>query len=241
MVDIHFLTYILVLLVIICGRFNYFIIISFIIIFHDLGHILVMLFFNIKINKLIILPFGSIIDSDIKYNEKSYIKLLISVAGVVNQLLLFILFYYLLRYNIISYISYSIFLKYNIYIIVFNLLPIYPLDGLKIVSSLLECIIPYKVHLYVINTISLLSLIVLIGITNFSFDLFNVLFFLFYKTYEEFLNIKYIFYKFLLERYLYGYSYRSIRYVSSINYIYKNKYNFINNVSENKIINKLFK
>lgn len=241
MVDIHFLTYILVLLVILCGRFNYFIIISFIIIFHDLGHILVMLFFNIKINKLIVLPFGSIIDSDIKYNEKSYIKLLIAIAGIFNQFLLFILFYYLLRFNIISYLSYSIFLKYNMYIIVFNLLPIYPLDGLKIVSSLLECVIPYKVHLYVIDVISLLSLILLIWLSNFSFDLLNVLFFLFYKTYEEFFNIKCIFYRFLLERYLYGNSYRYIRYVSSINYIYKNKYNFINNVSEDKVINKLFK
>lgn len=241
MINIHPLTYILILLIILCGRFNYFIIICLIICFHDLGHIIFMLLYKIKINKIIILPFGSIIDSNIKYNEKSYIKLLIGIAGIFNQLLLFIICYFLLKINIISYLSYNIFLKYNKYIILFNLLPIYPLDGLKLISSLIENILPYKIHLYIINIISLLSLILLIIITRFSFDILNVIFLLIYKTYEEILNINIIFYKFLLERYLYIKNYKHIIYIRNIKYIYKNKYNFINNIPENKILNKLFK
>ncbi len=238
---VHFLTYILILLVMLCGRFNYLLIISFIILFHDLGHIIVMRIYKIKINRIVILPFGSIIDSGIKYNEESYIKFFIGIAGVFNQLILYLLFYYLYRYGLISYLSYCIFLKYNKYIIVFNLLPIYPLDGLKIVSSLVENIVPYKFHLYFINILSIVSIVLLVWLTNFSFDLLNIIFVLIYKTYEEIFNIKIIFYKFLLERYLYDKEYKRIKYLNSIEKIYKNRYNFINNVSERKILNKLFK
>lgn len=239
--SVHFLTYVLILLVILCGRFNYLLIIGFIILFHDLGHIIVMRIYKIKINRIIILPFGSIIDSDIKYNEESYIKFFIGIAGVFNQLLLYLLFYYLYKYGLISYLSYCIFLKYNKYIIVFNLLPIYPLDGLKIVSSLVENIVPYKFHLYFINILSVVSIMLLVWLTKLSFDLLNIIFVLIYKTYEEIFNIKIIFYKFLLERYLYDKEYKHIKYLNSIEKIYKNKYNFINNVSERKILNKLFK
>ena len=69
-IKIHPLTIILTLITFLCGRFNYFLIILTIILFHDLGHLCIMKLFKIKVSKLTILPFGSIIDSDlIRRNE----------------------------------------------------------------------------------------------------------------------------------------------------------------------------
>ena len=90
-IDIHPLTIILVLLLFLCGRFNYFFIIASIILIHDLGHLITMKIFKISVSKLIFLPFGSIIESNIKYNEKTIIKFLIAISGVIFQIILFII------------------------------------------------------------------------------------------------------------------------------------------------------
>ena len=189
-IDIHPLTIILALILFLCGRFNYFFIIASIIFIHDLGHLITMKIFKISVSKLIILPFGSIIESNIKLSEKTIIKFLISISGVIFQIILFIIANILFKYNLINAISLDIFNKYNKLIIIFNLLPIIPLDGSKILESL---------------------------------------------------NIKIIYNKFLLERYLYKPNFKKVKYIKSIKQIYKNRINFINNSNEIKVLEKIFK
>lgn len=238
-IDLHPLTILLSLTLFLCGRFNYFIIIFIIILFHDLGHILTMKLFNINISKIRILPFGSIIISDIKYNEKSLIKFLIAISGILFQIILFLIFNISFNIGFINHLTLNIFNKYNTFIIIFNLLPIVPLDGSKIIESVLENIFYYKIAIYLKNIISFVCLIVLLFYNGLSLDLLNILFISIYTSYEEILNIKFIYNKFLLERYLYKYKYRKIKYVSNINKMYKNRLNFINNVSEEKILKNL--
>lgn len=98
-IDIHPLTIILALILFLCGRFNYFFIIASIIFIHDLGHLITMKIFKISVSKLIILPFGSIIESNIKLSEKTIIKFLISISGVIFQIILFIIANILFKYN----------------------------------------------------------------------------------------------------------------------------------------------
>lgn len=231
---IHPLTYILLFTIFLCGKFNYFLIISIILFFHDLGHILIMIKYKIRINKITIFPFGSIIDTNIKYNEKSYIKFLIAFGGVIFQLFLYFIFYYLFRLGIIFRIDYQIFMRYNLMIILFNLLPIIPLDGSKILESILELFIPYKIVLYFEVFISLIFVSVLFFKSFLSLDLIIITIFLLYKTYEYLFNIKYIYYKFRLERYLNRINYKKIKYIKNINFLYKNRLNFINNLIEYK-------
>ena len=75
---INITTYLLLLSILLCGYFNYLLIISLILIIHDLGHIVFLKLFKIKINNITILPFGSIINSDLKLNTESY-KIFISI------------------------------------------------------------------------------------------------------------------------------------------------------------------
>ena len=237
-IEIHPLTYILLFTIFLCGKFNYFLIISIILFVHDLGHILIMIKYKIRINMITIFPFGSIIDTNIKYNEKSYIKLLIALAGIIFQLILYFIFNFLFKLGIISIIDYQIFMRYNLMIILFNLLPIVPLDGSKILESILELFTPYKITLYLEVIISIIFICILFYESMFSLDLVLIIIFLLYKSYELFFNIKYIYYKFRLERYLKKIKYKKIKYIKNLNLLYKNRLNFINNIIEYKYFDK---
>lgn len=240
-IDIHPLTIVLALLLFLCGRFNYFFVIASIILIHDLGHLITMKIFKINVSKLIILPFGSLIESNLKYNEKTIIKILIAISGVIFQFILFFIVNLLFKYNLINTISLDIFNKYNKFIIIFNLLPIIPLDGSKILEALLESFIPFKIIIYIKCIISIISIVILTFYLKLSLDLINILFISLFKTYEELLNINIIYNKFLLERYLYKPDFKKVKYIKSISQFYKNKINFINNVNEIKVLEKLFK
>lgn len=239
-INIHPLSTFILLGILLCGYFNYFLIISIILICHDLGHLILMKIFNVKIIDIQILPFGSMINTNIKYNLSSTKLFLISIGGILVQLVLYLVFYLLLKFNIISNLSYQIFLTYNKLIIIFNILPIIPLDGSKILLSFLERVFPYKISLKILNYISLLSILLFIFFNEMNLNLLLIGAFLLFKTYTEIFEHSFIFNKFLLERYLYEIKYKRVKNIKDIKRIYKNKYNFINNESEDKILAKIF-
>ena len=239
-INIHPLSTFILLGILLCGYFNYFLIISIILICHDLGHLILMRIFNVKIIDIQILPFGSMINTNIKYNLSSTKLFLISIGGVLIQLVLYLIFYLLLKFNLITNLSYQIFLTYNKLIILFNILPIIPLDGSKTLLSFLERVFPYKISIKILNIISLLSTILFILLNEINLNLLLIGAFLLFKTYTEILEHSFIFNKFLLERYLYKINYKKTKNVTNIKMIYKNKYNFINNESEDRFLAKIF-
>ena len=145
-----------------CGYFNYLVIIIFILFFHDVGHIFIIKILKYKINKIEIYPFGGIIKTNIGLNSKSRDIFLISIAGIIMQLVLFLISYILFKLGFISLLSYNIFNKYNLLILLFNLLPIYPLDGSKMLSSLLEYFLSFKLTILLSYLISLIFIVILI-------------------------------------------------------------------------------
>ena len=238
---IHPITYLILISVLLSGYFNYFLIISFILIIHDLGHILYIKLFKYKVYDITILPFGSNINSSVNQNSKTIHIFLISIAGIIMQLILYPIFYYLNLYYINS-ISYNIFLNYNKLIILFNLLPIVPLDGSKILLTILENIFSYKRALKIINLTSIIMIIIFTLYLSFTgLNSYLIIIFLLYKTYEEIKNHNYVFNKFLLNRYLVDNKNKKIKYITKIKYIFKNRYNFINNQNEEKILLRLYK
>ncbi len=239
-ISINPITYFLLLVILLCGYFNYFLIISIILFIHDLGHLIILKLLNIKVDSIEILPFGSLINTNIGYNIKSIYLFLISISGILMQIVLYLIFYLLFSYGLISDLSYNIFIIYNKLIIIFNLLPIIPLDGSKILFSLLENIISYKKCLIIMNIISIISIIIFIFINTMNLNLLLISFFCLFKTYLEIANHSFIFNKFLLERYIYHYKYKKVKNVGSIKNIYKNRLNFINNEREDKILAKIF-
>lgn len=235
------ITYFLLLSILLCGYFNYFIVIFIILFFHEIGHIIMIKIFGEKVKMIEILPFGAIIKLDMQSNASSIRVLLISSFGVIMQLILYIPFMFFYNRGLINDLTYNIFLTYNKFIILFNIMPIVPLDGSKMLGSILEMVMPYKLNLKVINLVSIIVIIMFVIKSDINLSLIIITSFLVMETFKLIKNHSYIFNSFLLERYLYNIKHKRVKRVRSINQIYKNYYNFINNVRERDVLSSKFK
>ena len=133
--------------------------------------------------------------------------------------------------------TFLVFKKYNFSILLFNLLPIIPLDGSIFIKSMFEKIFSFRVSNYLIIFFS----IVILGIffyVNYILSLNNYLicFFLLYKIIIYIKEYKYLENRFLLERYLNNYNFKKIKKIKSITDISKEKLSYA--YKENKIVNE---
>lgn len=188
--------------------FKYFIIFTSIIIIHEFGHLIIALLFKWKVEKLIILPFGGITIFNEKIDKPLYQEFLIAIAGPLFQ----IIFYYLYKDNyIFSYLNKTILL--------FNLLPIYPLDGSKIINIISNMFISFKYsHIFTIFISITTTILILLSIYLYNLNLLLILILLFIikEIFNEIKKHNFYFNKFLLERYLYKNKYKKTKIISNI-------------------------
>ena len=164
---------------------------------------------------------------------------MISLGGVMNQLLLFFIFRYLRNLNYINLYTFQLFRRLNFSILLFNILPLYPLDGYIIFNSILNIGLPYLKS-------SIISLIIsffcLLGFIIVSFNLkinnFFVISFLIYKVYGHLKDYKFYKNKFILERIMYDIPYKVIVYKKNYSpyYLGLNKYYYFNYQNEKKVL-----
>ena len=206
-IKVNFLTLYFLLLLFLCGYLKIGIIIFLIVLFHELGHIFFIKLFKYKIINVTLYPFGGITKVDKDINTPLNKELLIACGGIIFQLILFIIIY-LLPINIITK---NLLYKYNMSILLFNMLPIIPLDGSIIINSLLNKIFSYKVSYYLYIIISIIFSIFYLFF-NYWYSLNNYLIVSLFiiKTYYAIKNYKYLKTRFLLERYLNKYEYKYI-------------------------------
>ena len=201
---------------------------------HELGHIIVIKLFHYKINSICLYPCGGIIKTNIQINIPRLQLFIISIAGILMQIILFIVTKNISGYN------WDIFRRLNLLIILFNILPIYPLDGYKILLSLIEGIAKYRIIIKVSFFISLISLSIFFIYTH------NIIMFIFlYMINMLYIkNYHYYYNKFLLERYLYDYEYFKNYYVSSLKDLKITNKNYIMTddgyVEEKEVLKRFF-
>ena len=239
--DISF--YLILILSFLCGYFKSILILYLIIIIHELGHIFFIKLFNKDIISIKLYAFGGISKYNSLVNHNIFSELLISLGGILNQLLLFIIFYILYKYSLISNNTYNLFINNNISLIIFNLIPMIGLDGEKIIHLILEYIYPYKLVNRIMIIISIISLLLfIINCINLKINIIYIIVFLIYRLINYIKSIRYVENKFYLERYLYDISYRNIKYLnnSDISNMYQDTYHFFNNNSEYKVLKKRF-
>ena len=206
-IKVNPLTLYFLLLLFLCGFIKIGLIIFFIVIFHELGHVFFIKLFKYKIIDITIYPFGGIIKTDKDINTPPNKELLISSGGIIAQIILFIIIYFLP----INILTKEIFYKYNLSIMLFNILPIIPLDGSIIINSLLNKILPYKLSYYLYIIISIIFTIIYL-LFNYWYSINNYLIVSLFiiKTYYAIKNYKYLKTRFLLERYLNKYEFKYI-------------------------------
>ena len=141
---IHSLTYLLIVISILSGRFKSIVLFIFIIIFHELGHMLTAKLFNWKIDKICIYPLGGLTLFNDRVNKPLLEELLVVIMGPIFQIIITLL---------ISKYDTNVILFSNT-LLLFNLLPIVPLDGGKILNIILFLFNPLKKSIVYIVRIS---------------------------------------------------------------------------------------
>lgn len=146
-------------------------------IIHEIGHVLMGIILGLKVDKIEIMPLGLSVSFKINaddYNKKirkgnilQLKKIAIALAGpLTNLIMLLIVLYTNINLKIVSneILAYA-----NILIMLFNLLPIYPLDGgqiLKAILQILEGSIKSKIYIRKISkaVIILITMLASVGI-----------------------------------------------------------------------------
>ena len=126
-----------------------------------------------------------------KLNSSSIEEFLILIYGPLFQIL----------FNMIYPTS------YHYFILIFNLLPIYPLDGSKLVFLLLNKITSYYYSYIYIFIISYITIFILL-INRFNLINILILLYLLWDIYKYYKLLPSIMYKFYYERYKYRYKYK---------------------------------
>ena len=110
---------------------------------HELAHIAVAKWFHYPIQKMIIYPFGlcAVIDS-IGYRQ-GLSDLMILMAGPFTHMLWPLLLHLCCQLGWISTVYEEYLCMLNASILLFNLLPIYPLDGGRIMELLVQKLLPF--------------------------------------------------------------------------------------------------
>ena len=192
---LHPLFLINLLIFISIGYFRFITYFMLLIVVHELGHILVSLIFKWNIEKIIILPFGGLTKYNEMINRPLIQEFLIAISGILFQ----IIFYITLK----KYINYEYFKFINYFIIIFNILPIYPLDGSKTLNVLFNVVTTFKNSILLTVIVSYMTIIILsLLLFNTNKLLFMMFIFLFIEVNKYYKEKDLIFNKFLLERYL---------------------------------------
>ena len=221
-IKIDFSTYIVILLSFLAGYFEYVFISFFLIFVHELGHFIVGSLLNLNMKEVRIMAFGGVTVLDEDLNSNIYKEILMLVAGPITQILLFLFLTYLNNLQVINFYTYSKISFINKALLSFNLLPILPLDGGKLVNNILDIFLSFKTSHFLTLIISFISLPLLLLIDNKLFVIVLCLF-LIIKLIEEINIHKYRLNKLILERKIKDYRFNKTIFINSISKIKRNK------------------
>ncbi|MGE6259562.1 M50 family metallopeptidase [Heyndrickxia sporothermodurans] len=204
-IHIHPLFWIVVGIAILTARFQELLVLFSIIFIHEMGHGVVAHFFSWRIKKISILPFGGVAEMDEHGNRPLKEELLIIAAGPFQHLWMAILMFSLLKMNVLTQDFFNLFMGYNVMILVFNLLPIWPLDGGKILHILYSVNKPFlqSVRFSLISSVIFLIIfnIICMLLTPLNLNIWIVIIYLYLSLWAEWKQMNFVFMRFLLERY----------------------------------------
>ncbi len=159
--------------------------IMFFAIIHELGHMIAGLLMGMKPEKLEIMPYGVSVSFKLmpkdynrkikKGNQLELKKILVALAGPITNFMIIVI---VLQMNM-NLVSTLMILYSNLILILFNLLPIYPLDGGRLIKGILHIFLgKMKAEKYT-NYISFVTLMIVTFVSSIAiYQLQNIAIFL---------------------------------------------------------------
>ena len=156
---VHPITFIYFFIALQLGFFKNYLIIFLIVIMHELCHLLMAYFFDFKLGKMTLLPFGANLEI-IYFGHYHVLKeLMVSLMGPLSHII--IAAFLLLIKSWLGEYSFHFAWQFNEMMFLFNLIPLYPLDGSKILLVILSYIFPYRLTLWLNGIISLCTFLLI--------------------------------------------------------------------------------
>src|SRR5690625_6252760 len=180
-------------------------------------------FFKWRVDSIVLWVCGGVMRTEEHGNNSLWEEALIIIAGPLQNIMIYIGIYFLSTYDIFPTTVLELILYYNTAILLFNLLPIWPLDGGKLFIVILSSFLPYRraYHFIIIFSMifSLVFLLLQLLVFPFTLSAFFLMIFLFMENRTEWKQRFFVFIRFLLSRYE-GNSY--VKKVQPITVSYKN-------------------
>jgi len=204
-IQIHPILLIFILIAFITGTFMELSIIIAIVFIHELGHYTMARIFKWRIQRIILWVFGGVMKTEEHGNRPLFEEALVIISGPFQHLNIYLIVQLLHMGNFLPYTVIELILYYNTIIFIFNLLPIWPLDGGKLLFILLSYFFPFKKSYHSTLIFSMIvSIVLIIGhfwFLNFTLSFFLIFVFLLMENRNDWKQRYYIFIRFLLNRY----------------------------------------
>ncbi|WP_079509902.1 M50 family metallopeptidase [Mesobacillus jeotgali] len=203
-IHFHPLLWVVIALAVATAHFIELMMVLLIIFVHEIGHGAAASFFSWRIKKIALLPFGGVAEMDEHGNRPLKEELIVVLAGPLQHIWLMGLSYLLFIAGVFPEKWHQLFMEYNIMILIFNLIPIWPLDGGKLMFILLSMNTSFQeAHLRTLNvSIGILVIFAasLLAIAPLTLNVWVIIGFLAFSLYFEWKQRRFTFMRFLMER-----------------------------------------
>ncbi|WP_379965836.1 M50 family metallopeptidase [Ectobacillus sp. sgz5001026] len=176
-----------------------------IVFFHELGHAAAATHYNWRIRRIQLLPFGGVVEMEEHGNKPIREEVIVILAGPAQHIWMVLLAYMLHENGWMSENAYTFFLWNNLSVFFINFLPVWPLDGGKLLFCIYSMGTSYlQAHrMMLVTSVIFVTLCILGGLlwNKTNITMWTMLVFLLISLYHEWKQQPYAFLRFLLERY----------------------------------------
>ncbi|MRH42981.1 stage IV sporulation protein FB [Aquibacillus halophilus] len=175
-----------------------------IVIIHEFGHYTMAKIFQWRIRRISLWVFGGVMETDEHGSKPIREELLIALAGPIQHVLIYLVLIGCSNFSLLPASVILLAFQYNTTILSFNMLPIWPLDGGKILFLMYSSIFPYKkAHEWmIISSIGCSVIAALVFLLFYPFTLSTILLvtFILWENRLEWKQRYFVFLRFLLTR-----------------------------------------
>ncbi|HDR7958895.1 stage IV sporulation intramembrane metalloprotease SpoIVFB [Bacillus wiedmannii] len=204
-ISVHPLFGVIIVIGIFTARFKELLLLFCIVLIHELGHAFAAAHYNWRIKKIQLLPFGGVAELEEHGNKSLKEELVVVIAGPIQHIWMMVVGYIVFEAGWLGADLYYFFIWNNIIILAFNLLPIWPLDGGKVLFNVLSYRFPYlQAHEKMMKLSCVFFSVILVWQLLWNSNnimMWVLLIFLAVSLYQEWKQRQYAFMRFLLERY----------------------------------------
>lgn len=203
-IKIHPTTWVVTGISVITAHFQELLMLFIVILVHEMGHACAAAYYKWRIKSITILPFGGMLETEEYGNRNLKEDFTVIVFGPLQHLWLFLVAYIAFSSGVIDQNVFTTFVYVNSTVCLFNLLPVWPLDGGKLLFLLLSLRVSFlNSHRLVLQCsigVGIILFLLSLIMGGFSLNIVIIFAFILFSIAMEWKQKHYVFMRFLLER-----------------------------------------